>query len=77
MLLKMQTTHLWKFALQTSILLRKRMIDVRRNHRELITPLKSTSDSAIRFCGTKQAVSESGTKRQKGELTVFDSSKST
>ena len=55
------------------------MIDVRRNHRELITLSKSTSDSAIRFCGTKQAVSESGSKRQKGrgELTVFDSPQNT
>ena len=67
MLLKMQTTHLGKFALKTSILLRKRMIDVCRNHRELITLLKSTSDSAIRFCGTEGAVSASNTKRQKGE----------
>lgn len=35
---------------KTSILFRKRMIDVRRNHRELMTDSKSASDSTIRFC---------------------------
>jgi hypothetical protein len=37
-------------ALNTSILLRKRMIEVRRNHRELMTDSKRTRDSAMRFC---------------------------
>ena len=35
--------------LKTSILLRNRMIDVRRNHRELMTDSNRMSDSAIRF----------------------------
>jgi hypothetical protein len=39
----------------TSILFRKRMIDVRRNHCELITPLNRTRLSAIWFySGTKE-----------------------
>ena len=37
-------------ALNTSILLRKRMIEVRKNHRELTTDSKRTRDSAMRFC---------------------------
>jgi hypothetical protein len=57
--------------LKTSILLRKRMIDVRGNHRELITLSKRTSDSAIRFCGTKGAVRGSSTKRQNGVNSLF------
>ena len=36
-----------------------------------------TSNFVIQFCGTKGAVSGSSTKGQRGELTVFDSSKST
>ena len=36
-------------CLNTSILFRKRMIEVRKNHRELITDSKRTSDSSIRF----------------------------
>jgi hypothetical protein len=40
---------LGSFALNTSILLRKRMIEVRKNHRELMTDSKRTRDSAIRF----------------------------
>jgi hypothetical protein len=44
-------------------LLRKRMIDVRRNHRGLITLPKRTSDSAIRFCGMKGAIRGNSTKR--------------
>jgi hypothetical protein len=41
---------LGSLALNTSILLRKRMIEVRRNHRELMTDSKRTRDSAMRFC---------------------------
>lgn len=37
------------FCLNKSILLRKRITDVRRNHLELITDSKRTSDSCIRF----------------------------
>jgi len=37
------------FPLKTSILFKKRMIDVRRNHRELMTESKRTRDSAMRF----------------------------
>ncbi len=37
------------FILKTSILFKKRMIDVRRNQRELITDSNRTRDSAIRF----------------------------
>lgn len=40
---------LGSLALNTSILLRKRMIEVRRNHRELMTDSKRTRDSAMRF----------------------------
>ena len=47
------------------------MIDVRGNHRELITLSKRTSDSAIRFCGTKGAVRGSSTKRQNGVNSPF------
>lgn len=36
-------------ALNKSILLRKRMMDVRRNQRELMTDSNRTSDSFIRF----------------------------
>ena len=35
--------------LNTSILFKNKMIDVRKNHRELITDSKRTSDSAMRF----------------------------
>ena len=37
-------------ALKTSILLRNRMMDVRRNQRELMTDSKRINDSAMRFC---------------------------
>jgi hypothetical protein len=47
---------LGSLLLNTSILFRKRMIDVRRNHRELITLSKRTSDSAIRFCRGSQVI---------------------
>ena len=40
---------LGNLCLNTSILLRKRMIDVRKNHRELITDSNKMSDSTIRF----------------------------
>ena len=40
---------LGSLALKTSILLRKRMMDVRRNQRELMTDSNKTRDSAIRF----------------------------
>lgn len=41
---------LGNFALNTSILFKKRMIDVRKNHRELITDSNRTRLSCIRFC---------------------------
>jgi hypothetical protein len=37
------------FDLNTSVLFKKRMMDVRRNQRELITLSKRTRDSAMRF----------------------------
>lgn len=37
-------------TLKMSILLRKRMIDVRKNHRLLTTDSNNTKDSSIRFC---------------------------
>jgi hypothetical protein len=37
------------FILNTSILFRNKMTDVRRNHRELITDSNRISDSCIRF----------------------------
>lgn len=41
---------LGSLALKRSILLRKRMMLVRRNHRELMTLSNNTSDSFMRFC---------------------------
>lgn len=38
------------FSWKTSFLLRNRMIEVLKNHRELTTPSKSAKDSFIRFC---------------------------
>jgi len=49
---------LGSLLLNTSILFKKRMTDVRKNHRELMTDSKRTRDSAIRFCDT--SVGEKG-----------------
>lgn len=47
---KQRTEHTFgNLCLNTSILFKKRIIDVRRNHLELMTDSNRTSDSAIRF----------------------------
>jgi len=49
----MEMGTLGSLLLNTSILFRKRMIEVRRNHLELITDSKRTRDSAMRFYGDR------------------------
>lgn len=45
-------------CLNTSILFKNRIIDVRRNHRLLITDSNRVNDSIIRFCGNRTYISK-------------------
>jgi len=61
------TPYLRQLALEELILLRARIIDVRRNHHELMTISKRTRDSPMRFYGTKmnqQRTKTTGTERR-------------
>jgi len=73
MVAEVQKTHLGKFALEEVDLVRKRMIDARRNHHELI--IYSRRGRAIQPSGAVELSAEVAQSDKAGERTVFDSSK--